>query len=71
VLVETAFITNAEEERLLRDPAGQEKLVRSLLEGIKGYFESYRPREQRPADRPRLQKVRTGGDEAQRRTSAE
>ncbi|MCC2655551.1 MAG: hypothetical protein K0Q76_659 [Panacagrimonas sp.] len=72
VLVETAFITNAEEERLLRDPAGQEKLVRSLLEGIKGYFESYRPREQRPADGPRLQKVRNAaGDEMSRRASAE
>jgi N-acetylmuramoyl-L-alanine amidase len=73
VLVETAFITNSEEERLLRDPAGQEKLVRSLLEGIKGYFESYRPREQRPpADGPRLQKVRSGSaDEPKRRASAE
>lgn len=72
VLVETAFITNSEEERLLRDPAGQEKLVRSLFEGIKGYFESYRPREQRPADAPRLQKVRSGSaDESQRRASAE
>jgi N-acetylmuramoyl-L-alanine amidase len=72
VLVETAFITNAEEERLLRDPAGQEKLVRSLLEGIKGYFESYRPREQRPADGPRLQKVRNAaGDEMSRRASTE
>lgn len=59
VLVETAFITNAEEERLLRDPKGQEKLVRSMFEGIKGYFESYRPREQRPDDNtPRLHKVR-------------
>jgi N-acetylmuramoyl-L-alanine amidase len=73
VLVETAFITNSVEERLLRDPAGQEKLVRSLFEGIKGYFESYRPREQRPpADRPRLQKVRSAsGEEHRRRASAE
>jgi N-acetylmuramoyl-L-alanine amidase len=62
VLVETAFITNAEEERLLRDPAGQDKLVRSMFEGIKGYFESYRPREQRPDDGgPRLHKVRGEG----------
>lgn len=58
VLVETAFITNSEEERLLRSAAGQEKLVRSMFEGIKGYFESYRPRELRPPERPRLQKVR-------------
>jgi len=60
VLVETAFITNDEEERLLRDPKGQDRIARSLFDGIKGYFESYRPREQRPADSPspRLQKVR-------------
>ena len=58
VLVETAFITNSEEERLLRSAAGQDKLVRSMFEGIKGYFESYRPREVRPPERPRLQKVR-------------
>lgn len=72
VLVETAFITNAEEERLLRDPVGQEKLVSSLFEGIKGYFESYRPREQRPADGPRLQKVRSdSAGTPQRRASVE
>jgi N-acetylmuramoyl-L-alanine amidase len=72
VLVETAFITNSEEERLLRDPVGQDKLVRSLFEGIKGYFESYRPREQRPSDGPRLQKVRgDSADEPPRRARVE
>ena len=43
VLVETAFLTNAREERLLGDAAYQEKLARSMLEGIKGYFKAYRP----------------------------
>jgi N-acetylmuramoyl-L-alanine amidase len=43
VLVETAFLTNEREERLLRDPSYQDKLARSMLEGIKGYFKSYRP----------------------------
>jgi N-acetylmuramoyl-L-alanine amidase len=43
VLVETAFLTNEREERLLRDSAYQDKLARSMLEGIKGYFKSYRP----------------------------
>lgn len=58
VLVETAFITNAQEERLLRDAKGQDQLVRSMFEGIKGYFDSYRPREQVPAEgAPRLHKV--------------
>lgn len=46
VLVETAFLTNEREERLLGDPAYQDKLSRSMLEGIKGYFKSYRPQHQ-------------------------
>ncbi|MGQ0530216.1 MAG: N-acetylmuramoyl-L-alanine amidase [Panacagrimonas sp.] len=60
VLVETAFITNAEEERLLRSEDGQDRLVRSMFEGIKGYFDSYRPQPQPPLrdEGPRLQKVR-------------
>jgi N-acetylmuramoyl-L-alanine amidase len=43
VLVETAFLTNEREERLLGDPGSQDKLARSMLEGIRGYFKSYRP----------------------------
>jgi N-acetylmuramoyl-L-alanine amidase len=43
VLVETAFLTNDREERLLRDPTYHDKLARSMLEGVKGYFKSYRP----------------------------
>jgi N-acetylmuramoyl-L-alanine amidase len=43
VLIETAFLTNDREERLLRDPAYHDKLARSMLEGIRGYFKSYRP----------------------------
>lgn len=61
VLIETAFITNPEEERLLRDPKGQDRLARSMFDGIMGYFDSYRPREQRPlrtAESPGLRKVR-------------
>lgn len=46
VLVETAFLTNAREERLLADPVYQESMARSMLDGIKGYFESYRPDQQ-------------------------
>jgi N-acetylmuramoyl-L-alanine amidase len=46
VLVETAFLTNDREERLLGDPAYQENLARSMLEGIKGYFRTYRPLQQ-------------------------
>jgi N-acetylmuramoyl-L-alanine amidase len=43
VLVETAFLTNPRDERLLGDPAYQDRLARSMLEGIKGYFKTYRP----------------------------
>jgi N-acetylmuramoyl-L-alanine amidase len=43
VLVETAFLTNERDERMLGDPAHQDKLARSMLEGIKGYFKTYRP----------------------------
>lgn len=46
VLVETAFITNPEEERLLRHPRHQERFARSMLQGIKDYFEAYRPQQQ-------------------------
>lgn len=46
VLIETAFLTNEREERLLGNPAYQDKLTRSMLDGIKGYFKSYRPQHQ-------------------------
>ena len=38
ILVETAFISNPEEERRLNDDAYQDKLVTSILTGIKKYF---------------------------------
>jgi N-acetylmuramoyl-L-alanine amidase len=38
ILVETAFISNPEEERKLNDDAYQDKLVLSILAGIKKYF---------------------------------
>ncbi|MEO6119039.1 MAG: N-acetylmuramoyl-L-alanine amidase [Methylotenera sp.] len=38
ILVETAFISNPEEERRLNDDAYQDKLVGSVLAGIKKYF---------------------------------
>jgi N-acetylmuramoyl-L-alanine amidase len=38
VLVEVAFISNPEEERLLNDPAFQAKAARGILEGLKKYF---------------------------------
>jgi N-acetylmuramoyl-L-alanine amidase len=38
ILVETAFISNPEEERRLRDPAYQAQLVEALTIGIRRYF---------------------------------
>ncbi len=38
ILVETAFISNPDEEALLRDPAWQARLVDALAEGIRRYF---------------------------------
>ncbi len=38
ILVETAFISNPEEERKLNDESYQDALVESILEGIKKYF---------------------------------
>lgn len=48
VLVETDFITNRQEERLLGSGAYQEKIARQLLTGIDGYFAHYRPKERAP-----------------------
>lgn len=58
VLVETAFITNPHEEKLLGSDAYQGKLATGILSGIEGYFKGYRPRQQIvEKDAPRLQKV--------------
>ncbi len=38
ILVETAFISNPEEERRLNDEAYQEKIARAIFKGIKSYF---------------------------------
>ena len=38
MLVETAFITNPDEERRLRDPAHQKRLASAILDGVNTYF---------------------------------
>lgn len=43
ILVETGFITNPHEERLLNSPAYQNGLAKAIVSGIKGYVASYRP----------------------------
>src|SRR5690606_26361977 len=43
VLVETAFISNPEEERKLRDPAHQQRIAQALMSGIRAYFVDHAP----------------------------
>ncbi|ALG69326.1 N-acetylmuramoyl-L-alanine amidase [Beggiatoa leptomitoformis] len=43
VLIETAFISNLEEERKLNDPNYQRQLAQAILQGIRGYFAKYAP----------------------------
>jgi N-acetylmuramoyl-L-alanine amidase len=38
ILVETAFISNPDEERRLNDEAYQEKIARAVLRGVKSYI---------------------------------
>lgn len=42
MLVETAFISNPDEERRLRDPKHQNKVAKALMKGIRDYFK-YQP----------------------------
>ncbi|MGZ9075106.1 MAG: N-acetylmuramoyl-L-alanine amidase family protein, partial [Burkholderiaceae bacterium] len=38
ILVETAFISNPDEEKRLRDDDYQDRMARAILAGIKRYF---------------------------------
>ncbi len=44
ILVETAFISNPDEEKRLNDERYQDKLARAILEGIKDYVAKHPPR---------------------------
>ncbi|MGQ0512407.1 MAG: N-acetylmuramoyl-L-alanine amidase [Betaproteobacteria bacterium] len=48
ILVETAFISNPEEEKRLNDEAYQDKMARAILAGIKRYLAKYPPRPHSP-----------------------
>ena len=41
ILIETAFISNPEEEKRLNDPAYQDRLVDAIVGGIKNYFDTH------------------------------
>jgi N-acetylmuramoyl-L-alanine amidase len=40
ILIETAFLSNPTEEKNLRSKAFQDKLVKSILKGIKSYLKT-------------------------------
>jgi N-acetylmuramoyl-L-alanine amidase len=48
ILVETAFISNPDEERRLKDDAYQEKIAAAIASGIRGYLKKYPPRPRNP-----------------------
>ena len=48
ILVETAFISNPEEEKRLNDDAYQDSLARAILAGVKRYLAKHPPRPQSP-----------------------
>jgi N-acetylmuramoyl-L-alanine amidase len=41
ILIETAFISNPEEERRLNDPAYQDQLVDAIVGGVRNYFDTH------------------------------
>ncbi|MEE9160379.1 MAG: N-acetylmuramoyl-L-alanine amidase [Gammaproteobacteria bacterium] len=43
ILVETAYISNPDEEKKLKDARYQTKIAKALLSGLKGYFRDYAP----------------------------
>jgi N-acetylmuramoyl-L-alanine amidase len=48
ILVETAFISNPDEERRLKDDAYQEKIASAIANGIRRYLKKYPPRPRNP-----------------------
>lgn len=48
VLVETSFITNPAEERLLGTTAFRQKIARAIVSGIEGYFDEFDATQRRP-----------------------
>ena len=61
MLVETAFISNPDEERRLTDPAHQRALARAVLDGVNTYFTRQPPPGPRSAARAEAQLPSPGG----------
>jgi N-acetylmuramoyl-L-alanine amidase len=60
ILVETAFISNPQEERKLRSGGYQQKLARAIFNGTKRYFHQYPPKGTLLALKPRQHRVTRG-----------
>jgi len=60
ILVETAFISNPQEERKLRDPKHQQALANAMMKGIRSYFRANPPVGSRMAMSPRRHKITRG-----------
>jgi len=43
ILIETAFISNPDEEKKLRDPAHQDRLADAIVSGVRAYFQKSPP----------------------------
>jgi len=62
ILAEIAFVSNPEDERLLKTPEHRERIAQSLLEGVRGYLESLNRTQMRQLTRaPGGSTVATGG----------
>jgi N-acetylmuramoyl-L-alanine amidase len=62
ILVETAFISNPQEEALLKDGKHQDKLTAAIVSGVKGYFEQRPPEGSRFAQAKRDKHIIGRGD---------
>ncbi|WP_372769228.1 N-acetylmuramoyl-L-alanine amidase [Pseudoalteromonas sp.] len=64
ILVETGFISNPTEERLLKTREHQEKLANAIFKSVRGYFKNNPPEDSYFAkvkkEQPRIHKVRSG-----------
>ena len=62
VLVETAFISNPDEERKLNTSSHQRKLAHAMMSGIRNYFERYPPFENETQPQQPQQHIVSRGD---------
>ena len=67
ILAEIAFVSNAQEERLLRMPEHRERIARSLLDGVRAYLDSLNRTRSRqltgPVSRSTVASGGIGGDD--------